>query len=126
MTPDRRVPQSHLAPQRAEAVRSTNFVFPKNPDRPGTLTGGPVLRLLHTTGAIAATRFAPATLAIAAIAGVSFGCPNRSGLAVEIVPNVVCAGRMSPTVMWIFPHRSLKQWTNTPRIRRRFRYAALC
>ena len=98
MTPDRRAPQSHSASQRAETVRSTNFVFPNDTNHLGTMFGGQVLHLMDQTGAIAAARFAHATVVTAAMEAVSFERPIRLGMIIETAATVVYTGRTSMIV----------------------------
>ena len=85
-------------PRRAEAVRSTNFVFPNDTNHHGTMFGGRVLQLMDQTGAIAAARFAHTTVVTAAMEAVSFQQPIRAGEIIETVARVVYTGRTSMIV----------------------------
>lgn len=85
-------------PRRAEAVRSTNFVFPNDTNHHGTMFGGRVLQLMDQTGAIAAARFAHTTVVTAAMEAVSFQQPIREGEIIETVARVVYTGRTSMLV----------------------------
>ncbi len=85
-------------PRRAEAVRSTNFVFPNDTNHHGTMFGGRVLQLMDQTGAIAAARFAHTTVVTAAMEAVSFQQPIREGEIIETVARVVYTGRTSMIV----------------------------
>ena len=86
------------APRRAEAVRSTGFVFPNDTNHHGTMFGGRVLERMDQTGAIAAARFAHTTVVTAAMEAVSFRHPIREGMIIETVARVVYTGRTSMIV----------------------------
>ena len=98
MTPGGSVESNNGLPRRAEAVRSTNFVFPNDTNHHGTMFGGRVLQLMDQTGAIAAARFAHTTVVTAAMEAVSFQQPIRAGEIIETVARVVYTGRTSMIV----------------------------
>ena len=84
--------------RRAEAVRSTGFVFPNDTNHHGTMFGGRVLERMDQTGAIAAARFARTAVVTAAMEAVSFQHPIRAGFIIETVARVVYTGRTSMIV----------------------------
>jgi len=98
VTPGGSVESNNGLPRRAEAVRSTNFVFPNDTNHHGTMFGGRVLQLMDQTGAIAAARFAHTTVVTAAMEAVSFQQPIRAGEIIETVARVVYTGRTSMIV----------------------------
>lgn len=98
MTPSSGVHSTNGLARRAEAVRSTNFVFPNDTNHHGTMFGGRVLQLMDQTGAIAAARFAHTTVITAAMEAVSFQQPIREGMIIETVARVVYTGRTSMIV----------------------------
>lgn len=98
MTPDGVVQSRNGLARRAEAVSSTNFVFPNDTNHHGTMFGGRVFQLMDQTGAIAAARFAHTTVVTAAMEAVSFQYPIREGEIIETVARVVYTGRTSMLV----------------------------
>jgi acyl-CoA hydrolase len=98
VTPDVGVESNSGLPRRADAVSSTNFVFPNDTNHHGTMFGGRVLQLMDQTGAIAAARFAHTTVVTAAMEAVSFQHPIREGMIIETVARVVFTGRTSMIV----------------------------
>lgn len=98
MTTDPPVPHVEFASRHAETVRATNFVFPNDTNHLGTMFGGRVLLLMDQTGAIAAARYAHATVVTAAMEAVSFAHPIREGMIIETAARVVYTGRSSMIV----------------------------
>lgn len=78
-----------------EALHMVDMVFPPQTNHYGTLFGGDALKMLGKAAFIAATRYARATMVMAASDRVDFQAPVEQGHMVELIARVTKVGRTS-------------------------------
>lgn len=87
-----------LAARQAEPVRLAEMVFPNATNHYGTMFGGKVLDLMDRAAFLAASRYAQKAIVTASTERIDFHLPIKHGHLVELVAQVVYAGRTSLTV----------------------------
>lgn len=78
-----------------DTLHMVDMVFPPQTNHYGTLFGGDALKMLGKAAFIAATRYARATMVMAASDRVDFQAPVEEGHMVELIARVIKVGRTS-------------------------------